>query len=150
MTSAEYEPRFVVFCCNWCSYAGADLAGVSRLQLPANLRVIRVMCSSRVKPEWIIKALRSGLDGVLILGCHPGECHYQEGNYYTRRRVAILKKFLEYLGIEPQRVKLNWVSASEGAKFAELVSEMTNELRELGPNLLFAREAREREQEPIK
>ena len=132
-----YEPRFLVFCCNWCSYAGADLAGVSRLQMPPNFRVIRVMCSSRVRPEWIIRALMSGLDGVMVLGCHPGDCHYQTGNYYARRRMAITKKLLEYMGVEPQRVQLDWVSASEGRKFAEVVTEMSKELKEIGPNRLF-------------
>ena len=132
-----YEPRFLVFCCNWCSYAGADLAGVSRLQMPPNFRVIRVMCSSRVRPEWIIRALMSGLDGVMVLGCHPGDCHYQTGNYYARRRMAMTKKLLEYMGVEPQRVQLDWVSASEGRKFAEVVTEMSKELKEIGPNRLF-------------
>ena len=136
----NYEPKFLVFCCNWCSYAGADLAGVSRLQIPPDFRVIRVMCSSRVKPEWIIKALMSGLDGVVVLGCHPGDCHYQTGNYYARRRMAITKKFLEYMGVESQRVQVGWVSASEGQKFAEVVTKVTKEMKELGPNRLFTDE----------
>ena len=136
----HYEPRFLVFCCNWCSYAGADLAGTSRMQMPSDSRIIRVMCSSRVRAEWIIRALMSGLDGVMVLGCHPGECHYQTGNYYTRRRMAITKKFLEYLGVEPQRVQLSWVSASEAGKFAEVVTDMTKELKEIGPNRLFTNE----------
>ena len=136
----DYEPKFLVFCCNWCSYAGADLAGVSRLQMPSDFRVIRVMCSSRVKPEWIIRALMNGLDGVVVLGCHPGDCHYQTGNYYARRRMAITKKFLEYIGVEPQRVQVGWVSASEGGKFAEVVTEVTKELKEIGPNRLFTDE----------
>ncbi len=136
-----YKPKVIVFCCNWCSYAGADLAGTSRLQMPPYFRIIRVMCSSRVRPEWIIRVLRNGLDGVMVLGCHPGDCHYQTGNYFTRRRVAITKKFLEYLGINPKRVQASWVSASEGGKFAELVTEMTQELEKLGPNRLFADES---------
>ena len=136
----NYEPKFLVFCCNWCSYAGADLAGVSRLQMPPDFRVIRVMCSSRVRPEWVIRALMSGLDGVMVLGCHPGDCHYQTGNYYTRRRMAITKKLLEYMGVESQRVQISWVSASEGRKFAEVVTEVTKELKEIGPNRLFTDE----------
>ena len=136
----DYEPKFLVFCCNWCSYAGADLAGVSRLQMPPDFRVIRVMCSSRVKPEWVIKALMSGLDGVVVLGCHPGDCHYQTGNYYARRRIAITKKLLEYMGVESQRVQVGWVSASEGRKFAEVVTKVTKEMKEIGPNRLFTDE----------
>lgn len=136
-----YKPKVIVFCCNWCSYAGADLAGTSRLQMPPYFRIIRVMCSSRVRPEWIIRVLRNGLDGVMVLGCHPGDCHYQTGNYFTRRRIAITKKFLEYLGISPERLQASWVSASEGGKFAELVTEMTQELEKLGPNRLFTDES---------
>ena len=132
-----YKPKFLILCCNWCSYAGADLAGVSRMQMPPESRIIRVMCSSRVKPEWITRALMNGLDGVVVLGCHPGDCHYQTGNYYTRRRLAVTKKLLEYMGIEPQRVQVGWVSASEGRKFADLVTEVTKELEEIGPNRLF-------------
>jgi coenzyme F420-reducing hydrogenase delta subunit len=134
---SSYEPKLLVFCCNWCSYAGADLAGTSRLQMPVGFRVIRLMCSSRVKPEWVIRALKNGIDGVIVLGCHPGDCHYQTGNYYTRRRLSLTKKFLKYLGIEPERLQFRWVSASEGGKFAEVVTEATKELQELGPNKLF-------------
>ena len=126
------EPRIVGFLCNWCSYAGADLAGISRIQQPTNVRVIRVMCSSRVNPEIVLKAFKNGADGVLIAGCHPGECHYIGGNYYTRRRFVILKKLLEYVGIDPRRLRVEWVSASEGIKFKEVVEEMTNELKGLG------------------
>ena len=126
------EPKILVFCCNWCSYAGADLAGVSRLQMPPNLRVMRVMCSGRVSPELVIRALTNGLDGVMVLGCHPGECHYIKGNLYTRRRFVIMKKLLEYLGIEPERLCLEWVSASEGAKFAERVDTFTQKIKKLG------------------
>lgn len=130
-----YEPKILVFACNWCSYAGADLAGVSRHEMPPNCRVIRVMCSGRVRPEFVISALFKGLDGVMILGCHPGECHYSEGNYYTRRRGLILKKFLEYLGIEPERVQIRWISASEGVKFADVVRDTVEEIKELGPGV---------------
>ena len=125
----EKEPKIIGFLCNWCSYAGADLAGTSRIQQPPNVRVIRVMCSSRIKPELVLKAFKNGADGVLVAGCHPGECHYMDGNYYTRRRFVILKKFLEYVGIDPRRFRVEWVSASEGMKFKEVVEEMTNELK---------------------
>jgi F420-non-reducing hydrogenase iron-sulfur subunit len=129
-----FEPKILVFACNWCSYAGADLAGVSRLQMPANCRVIRVMCSARVRPEFVVKALSMGLDGVLVLGCHPGDCHYSEGNYFTRRRGLLLQKLLQYVGIEPQRFQVRWVSASEGVKFAETVEQVTEQIKALGPN----------------
>lgn len=127
----EKEPTIVGFLCNWCSYAGADLAGISRIQMPTNVRVIRVMCSSRIKAEMVLKAFKNGADGVLVAGCHPGDCHYIEGNYYTRRRFAVLKKFLEYVGIDPRRFRVEWVSASEGMKFKEVVEGMTNELKDL-------------------
>jgi len=131
---SEFKPKILAFCCNWCAYAGADLAGVSRFQMPTDVRVIRVMCSGRVPPELIIRALANGLDGVMVLGCHPGECHYSDGNYLTRRRVHILKRLLSYIGIEPERLQLRWVSASEGAKFAAVVKEATDKLTALGPN----------------
>ena len=130
----EFKPKILAFCCNWCAYAGADLAGVSRLQMPTDVRVIRVMCSGRVPPELIIRALANGLDGVMILGCHPGECHYSEGNYLTRRRAHVLKRLLMYIGIEPERFQLRWVSAAEGAKFSDVVKETTNKITALGPN----------------
>jgi coenzyme F420-reducing hydrogenase delta subunit len=134
---SDWEPKLLGFCCRWCSYAGADLAGTSRKKYPANIRIIRVPCSGRVDPLFVIKALRLGFDGVLVSGCHPGDCHYQTGNYYARRRMAATKKFLEYMGIEPQRVQASWVSASEAEKFAEIVSEVTEGIREVGPNHLF-------------
>ncbi len=140
MSPDKFEPLIVGFLCNWCSYAGADLAGTSRIQYPPNIRIIRVMCSGRVDPTFILAALARGADGVLVSGCHPGECHYQTGNYRARRRLAITKKFLEYMGIEPQRIQASWISASEGAKFAEVVNEVTQEVREIGPNKLFADE----------
>jgi coenzyme F420-reducing hydrogenase delta subunit len=130
----EFEPKILAFCCNWCAYAGADLAGVSRLQMPTDVRVIRVMCSGRVPPELIIRALANGLDGVMVLGCHPGECHYSEGNYLTRRRAHVLKRLLDYIGIEPERFQLRWVSAAEGAKFSAVVKETTDKIKALGPN----------------
>jgi F420-non-reducing hydrogenase iron-sulfur subunit len=129
-----YEPKIIGFLCNWCSYAAADLAGTSRIQYPSNIRVIRVMCSSRVSPEHVLYALTKGIDGVLIAGCHPGDCHYQTGNLYTRRRVMMLKKLLETIGIAPERLRLEWVSASEGNKFAEVVDDFITEIKEIGPN----------------
>jgi F420-non-reducing hydrogenase iron-sulfur subunit len=130
----EFKPKILAFCCNWCAYAGADLAGVSRLQMPTDVRVIRVMCSGRVPPELIIRALANGLDGVMVLGCHPGECHYSDGNYLTRRRAHVLKRLLDYIGIEPERFQLRWVSAAEGAKFSAVVKETTDKIKALGPN----------------
>jgi len=130
----EFKPKILAFCCNWCAYAGADLAGVSRFQMPTDMRVIRVMCSGRVPPELVIRALANGLDGVMILGCHPGECHYSEGNYLTRRRAHVLKRLLMYIGIEPERFQLRWVSAAEAAKFTAVVKEVTDKITALGPN----------------
>jgi len=132
----NFEPKIVAFCCNWCSYAGADLAGTSRIQYCSNIRVIRVMCSGRVNPLFVLKALTVGADGVLILGCHPGDCHYLEGNYKTLRRIPLLKKMLKQLGIEEERVRLEWVSASEGAKFAEVANNFTQTIKNLGPGSL--------------
>jgi F420-non-reducing hydrogenase iron-sulfur subunit len=134
--NTEFEPKILGFLCNWCSYAGADLAGVSRLQYPPNIRVLRVMCSARVNPVFILKALLGGVDGVFIGGCHPGDCHYMKGNYYTRRRITAVKKLLETMGIEPDRVRLEWVSASEGIRFADTVREFTETIKKLGPNPL--------------
>jgi len=130
----EFDPKIVGFLCYWCSYTAADLAGVSRMKYPPNLRVIRVMCSSRVDPVFILKALLDGADGVLVAGCHPGDCHYQKGNYYARRKLALTKKLLESVGLEPERVKLSWIAASEGPKFAHVAKEFTEEIRKLGPN----------------
>ncbi len=129
----SFEPKIVAFLCNWCSYRGADLAGTSRMQCLPNVRPIRVMCSGRVAPTFILKALQGGADGVLVLGCHPGDCHYNSGNYKARRRMVMLGKLLEQLGIERERVRLEWVSASEGNKFVSIVNEMTTQLKELGP-----------------
>ena len=134
MEQVNYEPKLLVFCCNWCSYAGADLAGVSRLQMPPNFRVIRVMCSARVEPEWVIKALSSGLDGVMVLGCHIGDCHYIDGNHRTQKRFLFLRRWLGYMGINPERLCLDWVSASEGGKFQESVTSFVNTIKELGPS----------------
>jgi len=130
----NWEPKIIAFLCSWCSYAGADLAGVSRLQYPPNVRIIRVPCSGRVNPFYIIKSLQHGWDGVLVSGCHPGDCHYLSGNYYARRRLAVLKGLLEYVGIEQGRVHFSWVSAGEGQKFAEVIKEVTEAVKKLGPS----------------
>lgn len=129
----SWEPRIVGFLCNWCAYAGADLAGTSRLPYPPNLRTIRVMCSGKVNPLWVLRCFQQGADGVFIGGCHPGECHYREGNYYNRRRLKLLRNLLEYVGINPKRLQAAWVSASEGQKFAKVVEDMVEEIRALGP-----------------
>lgn len=139
MQNNKFEPKVIGFLCNWCSYAGADLSGTSRIKYPPNLRVIRVMCSGRVNPMHVVEALQNGADGVLIGGCHPGECHYEQGNYLARRRITVLRKLLEYIGIDPRRVKMTWVSAAEGVKFAEVVKEVTEELRKLGAIRKFKR-----------
>jgi len=135
----EYEPKIVGFCCNWCSYTGADLAGISRAKYPPNLRIIRVMCSGRVDEILILKAFAAGADGVLVSGCHPGDCHYQKGNLSTRRRVMGLKPFLEAIGINKERLRLEWISASEGGKLAKTAKEFTQVIRDLGPSPLKGR-----------
>jgi len=139
MDKEEFEPKILAFCCNWCAYAGADLAGVSRMQYPPNIRIIRVMCSGRVEPEFVLKAFTLGADGVLVLGCHPGDCHYLSGNYKTMRRVPLTKRLLEQFGVEQERLKLEWVSAAEGARFAQVVTDFTSKVKELGPNPLKGR-----------
>ncbi|UCE95348.1 MAG: hydrogenase iron-sulfur subunit [Candidatus Bathyarchaeota archaeon] len=134
---AGFEPTIVGFLCNWCAYAGADLAGTSRIQYPPNIRIIRVMCSGRVDPIFILEALRNGADGVLVAGCHlPSDCHYLSGNFKAQKRIILLKKVLSQLGIEPERLRLEWISASEGDKFAAVVKDMVVKLRKLGPNPL--------------
>lgn len=130
----SFEPKIVGFLCNWCSYTGADLAGTSRIEYRPNVRVIRVLCSARIDPSFVLKALTAGADGVLLCGCHPGDCHYAEGNYKALRRFTLLRRLLSDLGIEPERVRLEWVSASEGQRFADIVNDMTERLRPLGPN----------------
>jgi len=129
----DFEPKIMSFLCNWCSYAGADLAGVSRIQYPPNTRVIRVPCSGRVDPLFVLKCLQDGYDGVLVSGCHPGDCHYISGNYVARRKFAVLKTALDFLGIEPGRVQFSWVSAGEGEKFSQVISKVTESVRKLGP-----------------
>jgi F420-non-reducing hydrogenase iron-sulfur subunit len=134
----SFEPKIVGFLCNWCSYTGADLAGTSRIQYAPNIRVIRVMCSARIDPTFVVDALAKGADGVLICGCHPGDCHYSEGNYKAMRRFPALKGLLRSYGIEDERVRLEWVSASEGQRFADVVSDMTERVRALGPSRVQA------------
>ncbi len=135
----EWKPKILGFLCNWCSYAGADLAGTSRIQYPANIRIMRVPCSGRVNPFLIIKALTDGWDGVVISGCHPGDCHYISGNLVARRRFAILNDLLEFFGIEPGRVNFMWASAAEGERFATLVAKATERVKAIGPNTKFKR-----------
>ncbi|MCK4761693.1 MAG: hydrogenase iron-sulfur subunit [Candidatus Aminicenantes bacterium] len=130
----SFEPTIVSFLCNWCSYTGADLAGTSRIKYASNVRIIRVMCSGRIEPTFVIKAFTEGADGVLICGCHPGDCHYHEGNYKCLRRYHLLQKYIQQLGIEKDRLRLEWISASEGKQFAELIDDMTETVRGLGPS----------------
>ena len=134
MAEDTFEPLIVGFCCNWCSYAGADLAGISRLQYPPNIRIIRVMCSGMVHPNLVMDALTKGADGVMICGCHPGDCHYQEGNLKAQARAEAIKLMLQDFGIEEDRFRLEWVSASEGPRFAQVVREMTERVKQLGPS----------------
>ena len=131
---SEFEPKIIGFLCNWCSYAGADLAGVSRIQYPPNIRVVRVMCSGRMDPTIPLEVLMKGADGVLVLGCHPGDCHYVEGNLYEEKKIHMAKKLLALTGLEPERLELEWVSASEGQRFAKLVTEFTEQVKKLGPS----------------
>ena len=135
-TIVEFDPRVIIFACNWCSYSGADLAGTSRYQYAPNVRIIRVMCSGRVDPSLILKALRYGADGVLVSGCHPADCHYINGNQKAEARVSFLKRFLPHVGIDPRRLRLEWISGSEGELFARIATTFTEEIRELGPNPL--------------
>ncbi len=132
-TDNEWKPLILGILCNWCSYAGADLAGSSRLKHPANLRIVRVPCSGRVNPLFVLKGFQKGFDGVVVLGCHPGDCHYAKGNYFARRRIMLLKELLRSMGIEQERFHFEWVSASEGARFAEVVTEMTEKIKKVGP-----------------
>ena len=134
MANEEFEPLIIGFCCNWCSYAGADLAGVSRLQYPPNMRIVRVMCSGMVHPNLVIDALTKGADGVIICGCHIGDCHYLEGNLKAENRKEAIELLLEDFGLEPERFRLEWISASEGPRFAEVMREITETIRELGPS----------------
>jgi F420-non-reducing hydrogenase iron-sulfur subunit len=134
MSEQRFEPIIVAFCCNWCSYAGADLAGTSRLQYPPNVRIVRVMCSGMVHPKLVMDALNKGADGVLICGCHPGDCHYLEGNLRAQKRAEAIALLLEDFGLEPERFRLEWVSASEGPRFAQVMTDMVEAVRSLGPS----------------
>lgn len=133
----RWSPKILGFLCKWCSYAGADLAGSSRLTYPASINIIRVPCTSRIKPYFVIKALTRGFDGVLISGCHPGTCHYIDGNYRARRRFLVLRRLAEFMGIDPRRIQMSWISAAEGFKWVSVVRKITEEIKELGPNDLF-------------
>jgi F420-non-reducing hydrogenase iron-sulfur subunit len=130
---SQFEPTIVGFLCTWCSYTGADLAGTNRENVPANLRAVRVPCSGRVAPELVLKAFDEGADGVLVLGCHIGECHYDNGNHRTAKRIPVLRELMAFVGLEPERLKLDWVSASEGERFARIVNEFTETIRGIGP-----------------
>ena len=132
--SSEFTPTILGFLCNWCSYAGANLAGTSRIQYAPNIRIVRVPCSGRVDPLFVAKTLQGGADGVLVLGCHPGDCHYRDGNYYARRRYTLMHGFLDFLGFDERRLKIDWVSAAEGKRFSEVVTEFTEQVRQLGPH----------------
>ena len=135
----KFEPRIVAFLCKWCSSAGSDLAGVSRMQYPPNVIPITVMCSGSVSPLYIFDAFNKGADGVLVSGCHPGDCHYIKGNYYARRRIALVKKLLDFIGIEPERFQMSWVSAAEGTKYTQIISDFVDVLQPLGPQTKLRR-----------
>jgi len=132
----DFEPKILGIFCNWCSYAGADMAGTSRMQYPPNVRIVRVLCSGRVDPQFVLKAFELGADGVLVAGCHPGDCHYVKGNYRAERRIALLKEMIKQLGIEPERLMLKWISASEGAELVKTTEEFLTVIKELGPSPL--------------
>ena len=137
-----FEPKILAFCCNWCTYTGADTAGLRRMKYPANVRIVRVPCSSRVNPQFILRALQRGCDAVMVCGCHPGDCHYATGNYFTRRRFMLMKRLLEYNGVEPERFQARWISGSEAAKFRDAAEEVTQDVRRLGPSTCFGEEVR--------
>ncbi len=139
MMAEEFEPKIVAFLCKWCSSAGSDLAGVSRMVYPPNVVPIQVMCSGSVSPLYILSAFNKGADGVLVSGCHPGDCHYIKGNYYARRRIALVKQLLEYFGLEPQRFQMSWVSAAEGVKYTQVIKDFVQELKPLGPQTKLRR-----------
>lgn len=133
-SETNWEPKILAFCCNWCSYSGADLAGLNRMKYPENIRILRVPCSARVNPQFIIRAFQRGADGVLVAGCHPGDCHYSTGNYYTRRRFLVMKRFLEFNGIDPQRFQARWISGAEAGKFRDTVTQLCEAIKAIGPN----------------
>ncbi|MCJ7565682.1 MAG: hydrogenase iron-sulfur subunit [Candidatus Aminicenantes bacterium] len=135
----EFEPRIIAFLCKWCSSAGSDLAGVSRMEYPPNVTPIQVMCSGSVSPLYIFSAFSRGADGVLVSGCHPGDCHYIKGNFYARRKLAMVKKLLEHVGLDPERFQMSWVSAAEGQKYTQIIKDFVNELKPLGPQMKLRR-----------
>ncbi|MDY6853318.1 MAG: hydrogenase iron-sulfur subunit [Thermodesulfobacteriota bacterium] len=143
MEETKWEPKVVGFLCHWCSYAGADLSGSARLEYPHNIRIIRIPCSGRVDPMFILRALQNGIDGVIVSGCHPGDCHYQSGNFHARRKFAVIRRLIDYVGIEPERVQFSWVAASEGPKMAQVIDEFIEGVRKVGPNRLFKDENRD-------
>lgn len=132
-TDGEFRPRILAFCCNWCTYAGADLAGLNRMNYPADIKLLRVPCSGRVNPQYVLKALQEGCDAVLVCGCHPGDCHYATGNYYAKRRMMVFKRMLEFEGLSPDRFQVRWISGSEAGKFRDTVTQVTAQIKELGP-----------------
>jgi len=139
--SGQFEPRIQAFVCNWCTYTGADLAGTSRIQMATNVRIIRLPCTGRIDTMFIVKAFERGADGVIVSGCHPGDCHYSAGNYHARRRFAIFREILDFVGIDPRRVTFSWVSASEGKKWSHVVTSFTDEVTKLGPRKALVPEA---------
>jgi coenzyme F420-reducing hydrogenase delta subunit len=139
-TKGPFEPRIIAFVCNWCTYTGADLAGTSRISMAPNVRIIRLPCTGRIDTAFILKAFERGADGVIVSGCHPADCHYTAGNYHARRRFALFHDLIEFVGIDPRRITFSWVSASEGGKWAEIVNDVTEQVRSLGPLTLFPRQ----------
>jgi len=139
-TKGPFEPRIIAFVCNWCTYTGADLAGTSRINMAPNVRIIRLPCTGRIDTAFILKAFERGADGVIVSGCHPADCHYTAGNYHARRRFALFHDLIEFVGIDPRRITFSWVSASEGGKWAEIVNDVTEQVRSLGPLTLFPRQ----------
>jgi len=140
MADEKFEPKIVAFLCKWCSSAGSDLAGVSRMQYPPNVVPIQVMCSGSVSPLYIFNAFKKGADGVLVSGCHPGDCHYIKGNFYARRRIALVKDMLEFIGLEPERFQMSWVSAAEGTKYTQIITDFVDVLKPLGPQAKLRRQ----------
>lgn len=134
MMQESFEPKLIAFCCNWCSYAGADLAGTGRLKYPENIRIIRVPCSSRVDASLVLRAFQNGADGVMIAGCHPGDCHYDTGNYHTRKRMRLLKSLMSFMGLDEERFLVKWISGNEADRFKSTVEDFTNQLKKMGPS----------------
>lgn len=133
-TNTEWRPKIIVFTCNWCTYAGADMAGFNHYEYPPDVRIIRTPCSGRFDPIWVMRAFNQGADGVLLSGCHPGDCHYGTGNYYNRRRQTVMKNMMQYMGIEPERFQTSWISGSEANKFQEVMIKLVDDIKRLGPN----------------